>query len=494
MYQARHSIISIISIVRMNRGFPGVKYAVEIVLCIAATGQSSASAGNSTESPRGMLIVRYRLHPAVFYRRQGPVTSLHHTATRKVYSLGGSAADVLDQFVEYRSEEEAAETLRAAFTISDDTSFRTGLHSFVEQMAADSILRPSYVHAGPRSDLERDEASRATQQGRLSSATLELTYRCNEKCRHCFIVDDHRAELTTSQVCSVLDELAEFGVQDLTFTGGEIFMRKDIFAILAHAQERRFVVDIFTNGVLLTPEKILRLKATWPRCVHFSLYSNAPSRHDAITQVKGSFERTLKAAKNCALIGIPINIKAPILTETVSDVAALSALAEELGASIELGRSIIPRKDGNTEGIKLKIRSQNGYDVLSEELEKALGAPEHNGSMRADGGRLCGAGDHSLCITPNGYVTPCNSFPLVVGTVRESTVREIWESSPQLTWWRSHNQRSARLGCESCPDVDPCIYCPGEAMIRAGDPLLRYDEACADTRLALHHASSTERR
>ncbi len=61
------------------------------------------------------------------------------------------------------------------------------------------------------------------------------------------------------------------------------------------AYSKRFLMDIFTNGTLLDGMDYIRLKSCHPRCVHFSVYSHIPQKHDAVTQTPGSFEKTIKA-------------------------------------------------------------------------------------------------------------------------------------------------------------------------------------------------------
>jgi MoaA/NifB/PqqE/SkfB family radical SAM enzyme len=90
---------------------------------------------------------------------------------------------------------------------------------------------------------------------------LELTYRCNERCLHCYLPEtqgarDPRAadELTFEEWSRVLGELAEAGTLYVIFTGGEVLLRHDLGRILARARELAFSVEVFTNATLLTPE------------------------------------------------------------------------------------------------------------------------------------------------------------------------------------------------------------------------------------------------
>ena len=58
---------------------------------------------------------------------------------------------------------------------------------------------------------------------------LDVTYRCNERCVHCYLDHDDHGEMTTAEIKGVLDQLAEAGVFFLTFSGGEVFLRRDFF-------------------------------------------------------------------------------------------------------------------------------------------------------------------------------------------------------------------------------------------------------------------------
>src|SRR5260370_9864793 len=86
------------------------------------------------------------------------------------------------------------------------------------------------------------------------SVRLDWTYRCNERCIHCYLDHDDHGEMTTAEIKDLLDQMAEAGVFYLTISGGEILMRRDFFELLAYARARTFCVKLKTNGLLI-PEK-----------------------------------------------------------------------------------------------------------------------------------------------------------------------------------------------------------------------------------------------
>src|SRR5712672_3938440 len=83
------------------------------------------------------------------------------------------------------------------------------------------------------------------------SVHFDLTYRCNERCVHCYLDHEDHGEMTSSEIKGVLDQLAEAGVFFLTFSGGEVFLRRDFFEILEYARRLQFNVKVKTNAVMI---------------------------------------------------------------------------------------------------------------------------------------------------------------------------------------------------------------------------------------------------
>ena len=124
---------------------------------------------------------------------------------------------------------------------------------------------------------------------------FDLTWRCNERCVHCYLDHEDYGEVTTGEVARVLNELAAAGTLFLTFSGGEIFLRKDFFELLETARRLHFDLNLKTNGLLVTPERAARLRQLGVAKMQISIYSADPAVHDAITKVPGSLARSLAA-------------------------------------------------------------------------------------------------------------------------------------------------------------------------------------------------------
>src|SRR5579862_6322496 len=109
------------------------------------------------------------------------------------------------------------------------------------------------------SGLAVEMAAKALKLNIPLAVQLDLTYRCNEKCVHCYLDHEDHGEMNTAEIKHLLDEMAAAGVLLLTLSGGEIFLRKDFFEILEHARALTFSVRLKTNAILVREREAERL-------------------------------------------------------------------------------------------------------------------------------------------------------------------------------------------------------------------------------------------
>src|SRR3989475_5861892 len=107
--------------------------------------------------------------------------------------------------------------------------------------------------------LMQEMTATALRLGVPISVQLDVTYRCNERCVHCYLDHDDHGEMTPAEIRDVLDQMAEAGVFFLTISGGEVLMRMDFFDILAHARARMFSVKVKTNAFMIREKEADRL-------------------------------------------------------------------------------------------------------------------------------------------------------------------------------------------------------------------------------------------
>lgn len=203
---------------------------------------------------------------------------------------------------------------------------------------------------------EREMMQWAWQHGFLFSAHLELTYRCNEACIHCYnpgaflLPGDHsrrqRDEMDTAEWREIMDQLAEIGVFRLSLSGGEATLRKDFFELVAYARKLGFAVVIFTNGINGNSGFVEKLAQLWPHSVEVSIYSSIPDIHDQVTRVSGSFQRSVDCIRRLNSAGIKTSMKTTLMNSTVGGYADCRKLAKSLGVTLIMDTNISPNLDG----------------------------------------------------------------------------------------------------------------------------------------------------
>ena len=420
--------------------------------------------------------MEYKIHPSVFYRKINDKVVLYCTSQNMIYTFSNSSEDIFDFFSTANSFDNFLIYLKDKYQIDENDI--GSIREFFKELIQNGIIIQNSKENNYSGILENEISDEFANSNRLYSATIELTYRCNEKCRHCYVYDEGGEEMSTNQIMKILDDLCDMEVATLLFTGGEVFARKDIFEILEYAYKKHFAMDIFTNGTLLDESKIIKLKKLWPKSIQFSIYSHILQKHDAVTQIKGSYEKTINAIKTCIAVGIPVKIKMPVFKETADDISGVIELAKSLGASVSVSNDITPKKNGDTSPLEMRILNNKKLGDVSKNIEEKLGDLYKNTDSKTLDSRICSAGARMLSINPYGKVYPCANFPLCIGDALTQNIKDIWENSKELNKWRKLNKTVNRKDCITCEHLKYCRYCPGEAIMYNGSPVLKYQDAC----------------
>jgi radical SAM protein with 4Fe4S-binding SPASM domain len=314
---------------------------------------------------------------------------------------------------------------------------------------------------------------------------LELTYRCNLRCVHCYSVEDKkREELSYEEIVSLLDQLAEAGGFFLTLTGGDVFTRDDFFDIAFYAKKRHFAIRIFTNGTLIDKSAADRLAELNPLSVEFSLYGTNSDVHDGITTVKGSFEKLRRTIDLLKKRNITIFLKTVVMKPNLKECEGLLRLAKELGAYSRFDFEVTPRNDGSIEPLKYRLDEEEIFKFVSGDIPhrwEYVKIPPHAEAVKR---QTCTPAKNGCAISAYGDIYPCALLLLPLGNVREKPFAEIWDSDSQaLSDVRSIRTFSDLKGCSDCKDLWLCHRCHGLAYLESGDLRARYKLGCDTTKI-----------
>ena len=182
-------------------------------------------------------------------------------------------------------------------------------------------------------EYQRMQVAKAAKD-RRPIVVWNLTRTCNLKCLHCYTDSAARRypdELNTEQCKAVLDDLAEFKVPAVLFSGGEPMVRKDLFELAAHAREKGLHVVLSTNGTLIDRETAQRFKDLKFAYIGISLDSAIPRVHDEFRGVKGAFNRSMEGFRHCVAVGQKVGLRLTLTRHTAQDLPRLFKFIEDEG-------------------------------------------------------------------------------------------------------------------------------------------------------------------
>ena len=167
-------------------------------------------------------------------------------------------------------------------------------------------------------------------EGRGPVVAWNYTRTCNLKCKHCYAhpeAKQYEGELTTEEAKAFIDDLADFKVPVILFSGGEPLVRKDFFDLAAYAREKGIRATLSTNGTLITPEVAQKIKDHGIGYVGISI-DGLRETNDAFRGVEGAFDAAMAGIRNCRAVNQRVGLRFTISRSTMDDVDAVLDMLE----------------------------------------------------------------------------------------------------------------------------------------------------------------------
>lgn len=328
------------------------------------------------------------------------------------------------------------------------------------------------------------------EQRKPFSVLFELTSSCNMKCIHCYLQNYHESNyLSYQEIIKIIDILYVHGIIFLTFTGGEIFTRKDFLGIYMYAKRKGFLVELFTNATLITDEIIDVLKEYPPLLVDVSLYGDNENTYTDITQVKGMFSKVVMNCKKMVDAGIRVSLKSPILQQTIGEIDGMKAIAKKIGVPFVFSFDITPTIDKSNKprdyqvelGTSLKYEFQNYYEQVSKG-ERKLGKLDENEIeklAKCNYVYACNVAQNSFIIDYKGNICPCMKLRHKGVSFLENDFDRIWDSFK----YYSNIVAQEKYKCKKCESRYFCDICPAEMDLIYGDAQIRPEGVCVPAQI-----------
>lgn len=292
------------------------------------------------------------------------------------------------------------------------------------------------------------------------SVIIELLTKCNLRCEHCYLPNYKNKGMDIIKMRSLLTELRQLGVVNVSFTGGEILLHDDLFKLIEIARSLHMRVFLLSNGTLLDDDKAERLSKLYISEFSTTIFSLQPDIHDSITKAHGSLERLLKNLQLLKEHNIRVQVKMPIMQSNALCIDEIREYCEQNEFKFFASPIIYSKINGDESPKCLRVDRDN----LRVAINNIDGLNNRKNKLIHETDVPCGALFYSFSIDSNGDVFPCNSFPYKVGNVFENTVRDIWYESESLKFIKNIKKSDLKV-CTSCDFKIQCERCPGMALL-----------------------------
>ena len=291
----------------------------------------------------------------------------------------------------------------------------------------------------------------------ISSMKKDNHWNCNQQCMHCYAANQNFAEtpeLTTDEWKKVIDVCKDNCIPQITFTGGEPTIRKDLVELVEYANW--FVTRLNTNGVLLTKKLCKELYEASLDSVQITLYSNNKEIHNKLVGAD-NFDKTIQGIKNAIDAGLNVSINTPLCSLNKDYVSTLK-FAKELGIIYASSSGLIvtgnAKKEASKETQLTKIEITKSLIEACEyaekhEMELSFTSPgwideEILKELKLDI-PACGACLSNMAVSPDGNVMPCQSWlgeKSSLGNILEDKWDKIW-NNPKCKKIRKNSSKSS---------------------------------------------------
>jgi MoaA/NifB/PqqE/SkfB family radical SAM enzyme len=375
--------------------------------------------------------------------------------------------------------------------------------SIATRARAMPVARHAWARYRKRRYEQRIERFLSEKTGRADrlpiGAVYEATMRCNLHCEFCYVGDllniegEWRQELTLETLAKAFPERDGF---QISLTGGEIFMRKDLMSVLNLFRDKGYACGyLTTNGTIINEQRAEALAdlAAAGFLKHISVSVDGPGElHDAARGLKGTFERTcaglkrLQEAARRKQAPLRVSINTTVAHESLAALDQMVDVAEELGVdAIGLNHLMYSTPEEVAETVRL-IGAQDssviatfvtpdpGLDIdavrtqvaaLQEKCRRKNVLFDYRPKVHPqliDNYYTPGARLEGRCLYPflharvsfSGKVYFCPFIRVEVGDLTRSTLEEVWNSDKYVSMRRALVENGIFPVCRRCCKVE----------------------------------------
>jgi len=324
--------------------------------------------------------------------------------------------------------------------------------------------------------------------------SIDLTYRCNNNCRHCWISvpadsPEKEKELTFDEIREIVDEAREMGCRRWSISGGEPMLRPDFADIFDYTTRKSVSYSINTNGTLITPEIAGLMKRKGAKMV--ALYGTTAEVHDHITRTPGSFEAAMQGFAYLKEAGAGFIVQLIPMRDNYHQYNEMVSLAESLSPHWRVGAawlylSACGDPDRNREIVRQRLSPEEVVELNKPDLyyDESMEEENHNYSHTNEDDRLfapCIVTRRDFHIDPYGQMTFCCFIkdPALRFDLRKGSFKRCWEAFIPSLADLVRGRKEYMENCGSCELRRDCRWCPVYGYLEHRRFSSKVDHLCA---------------
>jgi radical SAM protein with 4Fe4S-binding SPASM domain len=324
----------------------------------------------------------------------------------------------------------------------------------------------------------------------LISFGLEITARCNNNCRHCYInlpAGDKTAkdkELSFDKIMDIADQAVSLGAFWCLITGGEPLLREDFSDIYLGLKRKGLLVSVFTNAALIAEEHVELFKRYPPRDIEVTVYGVSKDTYEQVTRRPASFDAFMRGLNLLLENGIKVRLKAMAFRSNIHELSEIARFCRERTKDyFRFDPFLHLRFDGDlARNEEIKSERLSPEEIVA--LERS--DPERFHSLEKGCDSLirpefcntccshlfhCGSGNGSFNVSYDGIFRLCSSLfhPDCVYDLRAGNLADAWHDLvPRVRDMRSERKEFLQT-CRTCPIINLCMWCPAHAHLETGE-------------------------
>ncbi len=326
---------------------------------------------------------------------------------------------------------------------------------------------------------------------------LEITARCNNDCRHCYInlhAGDNEAkskELGLDEINEIAKQASALGAIWVLITGGEPLLRKDFTDIYLLLKKKGFLVSVFTNACPVTSEHIQLFKKYPPRDIEITVYGVTKETYEKVSRIPGSYKAFRKGLDLFLENGIPVSLKAMAMRSNVEELKDIAEFCRKYSKdAFRFDPQLHLRYDGDRDrNLEIMAERLSPHEIASldrmDPLRLAAVQKECQQAVSTDSEHEhtcnhvfhCGAGKTSFSINYQGQFLLCASLqhPSTVydlrqgGKILEGSLVDAWNNFVPRVLGIETTNKDFINNCLHCKYANLCFNCPANAYLENGE-------------------------